>query len=408
MEQLAAGLYPITIKTILQYEGDAPLPSAQDYYQKSNPEEAPSILIKKGSDVSKRKRTLKRILQGDTNPLASNQYPMKLVNQKGQKVEEILLEVNEESAQFLNPLVSKTREAIFSRLENSKLLATAKDLSSVFPVLKRVLNSKQALFYILELQDQNRELLLQLGEVCALTLLLARRYDLGEEQSLHLARASFFQAVGDNGILHSEQGPNRELADRRLVKILESGRLINLEPETLSIIQKQHEVLIGKNCLESKLLQCVSIFSVLHFGGIVLVEDLRHDISSGLNLESSMSRLIQYSNARVNITCSEPVLEEAPVNKLAALLGFTYLVDREREIRVEILESCDETEVLGNRASVICHHKNLDKAFVQEHSWCEGQGSDANVLREKGKSEHIAKCSRGCAVLSQINLTHKR
>lgn len=71
---------------------------------------------------------------------------MKLVNQKGQKVEEILLEVNEESAQFLNPLVSTTGKAMLAHLENSTLLATAKNVSSALPMLKVVLNSKQALF----------------------------------------------------------------------------------------------------------------------------------------------------------------------------------------------------------------------------------------------------------------------
>ncbi len=418
-QKLLSGVYPMSLKEIVASKGDMPLPSGNDYYQGITGDEEESqerqILIRKGSDLKKRKRSLRRILEGECVGLTNKvKY---ICTEAGIRTTTLEIEVNDEAVGFFREQVQGLYQDIMSFIDHSELYlkldltACGKPYKQAREILEEVLEDKAVVFYFYDLQEQDKSLVLNACQLAQFTVFMGILHGVAAENLPDLCHCAIFDMVGSD-ILADESLPVLTAVDEKIKLIRELLSMTEYSPRISRVLDLSHQVLTqdmdpSSDEYLAQVLQVMrSIISYIHLGTITL-GNFREIVKAKHTLEIGFLKLVIQSNPKINPSCPEPKIHDAAVNKITNTMGFGYLIERERQIRSDILRQCVYTNCLLNRASVVCYHGNYTPGFVNEHPFCEGQGPTINVFKEGGQVQLISKCNKGGDILTEVNKSYK-
>lgn len=171
------------------------------------------------------------------------------------------------------------------------------------------------------------------------------------------------------------------------------------------LMKKIHlNMTIAKSTVTERILQASEVFTRFVEGGFYCVSDQVEQRKASTDFENSLTELVSLSNPKINENSKDPILPEQTISYLANLLGYGHLIERERQIRSEVLEKCEHTACVINRVSIACNHPNLTGREINESTFCEGQGTVINMIGKAGRGPFLPKCQKGSDLLGQINL----
>lgn len=409
--KLLDGVYPFTLKEIVNSKGDMPMPSAHDYYQGSgDSSENRQIMIRKGADLKKRKRPLKRILDGDAVTMANE--VIYICDAKGTKIHTLEVIVDDSAVPFFKELLHDTYNQAFSFIETSdfakrmpKDLATREFLKAV-KIMREVAQETPLVFLYFDLKDDFIELIIRsvfTGVIATMTGLLSSRED---SDLKNLARLGAVQFLGDDRLFAGLM--TIEAIEQKVNFIKTIAAQAGYSQEIVDILPLCNEKLIDlmKETDQHKLARIIqtsnAIFSYMESGAIAIADSVEQ-IKGKYNLETSITRMVLKSNPKINMTCPNPILHEDAVNILTKAMGYGHIIERERHIRSEILKCCQFTNCLSNRATVVCEHETYTLEYPKTHSYCQGIGPSVNVITGEETSKMIPRCQKGSQELLSIN-----
>jgi hypothetical protein len=418
-QKLLSGVFSMSLKEIIASKGEMPLPSGQDYYQGITGEEEDGqerqILIRKGSDLKKRKRSLRRILEGESVGLTDQ---VKFIcTEAGVRTTTLEVAVNEEAVGFFREQVQGLYKDIISFLENSDLYIKldqkicSKPYNQARDILEEVLEDKAIVFYFYDLQEQDKNLVLSACQMAQFTVFLGTLLGVAAEDLPDLCHSAIFDTVGSD-LLADETLPAITATEQKLKLVHEILSMTEFSPRVSRILDFSHQILTYDSPKSSdeflaQIIQTLrAVISYVHLGTIA-IGDFREIIKAKHTLETCFLKLVIQSNPKINASCPEPKLHEISVNQITTTLGFSHLLERERQIRSDILKKCAHTNCLLNRASVVCHFEDYSPSFVSGHPFCEGQGPTINIFGENGKATLISKCNKGGDILTEVNKAYK-
>jgi|GEM_PF-880649 len=409
--KLLGGVYPFSLKEIVTAKGEMPLPSAQDYYQGTgdSPENR-QIMIRKGADLKKRKRPLKKILDGDAVTMTNE--VIYICDEKGSRVHILDVLVDESAVPFFREQLNDTYNQVFSFIENSDFVKRMpKDLSmSEFPkarnIMKQAMEEAPVVFLYFDLMDEFTDLIIRsafTGLVCAMIGVIQKE---SEENLLNLARMGILQFLGDDRLFSGLPASDAIEQKVNFIKNIatEAGYDQTIR-HTITLCHKLNLDLVDETP-EYKLAQMVqtanAILTYLE-SGVIAIGDEIEQVKGKYNVETSFTKMVLRSNPKVNATCPDPLLHEIPVNALTKAMGYGHIIERERHIRTEILRNCLFTNCLSNRASVICEHEGYTPDYIETNTYCGGIGPSVNVITGTDKSRMVPRCQKGSENLLNIN-----
>ena len=409
--KLLDGVYPFSLKEIVNSKGDMPMPSAHDYYQGAGESsENRQIMIRKGADLKKRKRPLKRILDGDAVTM-SNEV-IYICDANGSRLHTLEVIVDESAIPFFRELLNDAYNQAFSFVETSDFAKRMpKELASrEFPkalkIMREVSQETPLVFLYFDLKDEFIELIIRsifTGVIAAMTGLLSSR---SEDDLRNLARLGTLQFLGDDRLFSGLMA--MDAIEQKTSFIKNIAAQAGYTQEVLDIIPLCNEKLIDlmsetEHHRIARIVQTSNAIMSYMESGVVAIADYIEQVKGKYNLETSITRMVLKSNPKVNMTCPNPVLHEEAVNILTKAMGYGHIIERERHIRSEILKCCQYTNCLSNRATVVCEHDTYTLEFPKTHAYCSGIGPSVNVITGEESSKMIPRCQKGSQELSQIN-----
>ena len=191
-KMLLAGRFPISMREIVQSKSDVPLISACNYYQGGGDAGERQILIRKGSDLKKRKRSLKRILEGEVNPLAAEEKKLVLVDESGTPLTTLEVQVDQSTSAYFLHCMPGLLDQISTFIEKSSLVqAFSAESKRYYPgalsILNKLIKQKEAVFYFYEVYGQDKSLIFRNCERALFCALLGMAFELDEKTTQGLA-----------------------------------------------------------------------------------------------------------------------------------------------------------------------------------------------------------------------------
>ncbi|PCJ19121.1 MAG: hypothetical protein COB02_08710 [Candidatus Cloacimonadota bacterium] len=413
LQELCAGKFSISLNGIVKNTGVHPLPCGIDIYQGSNdPKKSPQILIKKGVDLKKRQKPLSKFLE---NSLKSNNKDLPfLANKSGEQLEKIDILINQETIPFFNESAQPMLDKVLKFIDSSDLSSSIhpnylSQYSKVKSTFTKLMKSQTSTFYLFSIEDCDLLDTFHNAMVAFYSVYIAQILNPDADWIPTLFEAAFFHELG--------QKPKKECSGEKAISrgqsltedVLEKLSDFNIPKPSLALIKSHHKLLVStekKGGIAAKILQTVNALDAYTRAGFICIND-KIEMCSALNLDKACETLMIKSNPTTNDTCPKPIFDETIVNTILNLFGRNYLIEKERQIRNEILEPCEYTNCQANRVTVSCHNEYFKVSYQQKNKFCMGQGGNINLVNEQGKSTYLPKCNNGCDTMSQINIQYR-
>tara|TARA_B100000674_G_C37948520_1_gene966087 strand:+ start:314 stop:1624 length:1311 start_codon:yes stop_codon:yes gene_type:complete len=404
-------VYPITLREIVQTDTSAALISAADYYSYGGGEDRSKrqLMIRKGTNLKKIKKALKRIIEGQSVGKDGDRTPAKLGDADGNTVSSLEIVVDEHSMMYfietLDPTFDELEKFVKyhdlkAKLQHDGLKYFAKAMS----LARRIYKKREATFYFFELRDQNKFGLFQNCVISIFSMILAMNFGMSEEEVKNIGLAGLFHDAGDEDHLSAKEATRDTMVERKIDAGTFILQKLDIDPKVIDIVRHQHDNLVDmKENKDSAILQTVIALACYTNKGTYCVGHHIEEVDAGRAIHSAVAKLVIASNPKVNETCPEAIFNEKVIDRLATVFGFGYLITKERQIRNEILKSCKYSNVLSNRASVACEHPHFEESTSKEIPFCDGQSFPTNICGNRGRSRLVPKCLVGCELLADIN-----
>ncbi|MCJ8345585.1 hypothetical protein MJH12_08590 [bacterium] len=347
--ELACGDFSMSLGEIVKYQGEYPIPCGVDIYQGSNdPKKSPQILIKAGVDLKKRQKPLKKFY--DNALKKDNSDCTFLASESGQQLEEIKITINADSMPYFVSAAEPFLEKLLKFIDTSELTANLHIgqlslYSKVKKIFTNLMKAQNPTFYLYAMDDSDLLETYHNAIVAFYSVYIAQIMHPGAEWISTLFEAAFFHELGLKPKKDStgDKAKNRGLAMTE--DILEKLQPIAISKSSLALIKSHHKLLVikdKKGGIAAKILQTVNALDSYSRGGFVAIHD-KIEICTGTNIDKCCETLMLKSNPQINDNCPAPIFEETIVNAILNLLGRNYLIEKERQIRNEILEPCEYT-----------------------------------------------------------------
>ena len=411
LNQLVSGVYPITLREIVHTDTSAALISAADYFSYGGGADRSKrqLMIRKGTNLKKIKRALKRIIEGESVGSDGDRAPSKLGDSDGNTVTSLEIVVDEHSMLYFIETLDPTFDELEKFVKYHDLKARLqheglKYFSKAMSFARRMYKKREATFYFFELRDQNKFGLFQNCIVSIFSMILALNFGMPEEEVKQIGMAGLFHDAGDEDHLSAKEATRDTVVERKIDAGTFVLQKLDLDPKVIDIVRHQHDNLVEeKEHLHSAILQTVVALVCYTSKGTFCVGHHIEEVDAGRAIHSAVAKLVIASNPKVNETCPESIFNEKVIDRLATVFGFGYLITKERQIRNEILKSCKYSNVLSNRASVACEHPHFEESTSKEIEFCDGQSFPTNICGNRGRSRLVPKCLIGCELLADIN-----
>lgn len=412
LQELVCGEHILSLSDIVKYSGSASLPCAIDIYQGfDDPKKTPQILIKSGVDLKKRQKALSKFYD---NSLKTDSDLPYLANESGEKLTEITISITSDSIGFFQDAAAKNLEKVLRFIDTTSISSSIHiSQLSLNPKIKLIftelMKGKLPTFLLFSIDDTDLLDIYHNVHVAYYCIYIAQIHSPGADWIPTLFEAALFHELGKKPPKDCEGEKATRRGDSLTEAILETLKPFGISSSALALIKSHHKLLVEKGKkgkTAAKILQTVNALDSLTRGGFICIHE-KVEICSGSNIDTACETLVIKSNPQINDTCPVPIYDESVVNIVLNLLGRSYLIEKERQIRNEVLTPCEYTNCQANRITVSCHNDYFKGSYQKKHEFCEGQGGDINLVSESGKSSYIPKCNNGCEVMNKINLQYK-
>lgn len=413
LEELASGKYTLSLGDIVKFEGKASLPCAIDIYQGfDDPKNTQQILIKSGVNLLKRRKALTKFYE---NALKNDSETAYLANESGEKLLHIPIKVTPDSLPYFQNKSSKNLDKVLRFIDSSSItsnihISQLPLYSKIKIIFSELMKTRLPIFLLFSIDENDLLDIYHNTQVAFYCIYIAQIYSPGADWIPTLFEAALFHELGDKPPKDCEADKAIKRGNALTQSVLEKLKPLNIPGPSLALIKSHHKLLVEKDKkgkTAAKILQTVNALDAISQGGFICIHE-KIEICSGSNIDKACETLVVKSNPQINDTCPAPIYEESIVNIVLTLLGRGYLIEKERQIRNEILSPCEYTNCQANRITVSCHNDYFRRSYQKKHEFCLGQGGDINLVSESGKSSYLPKCNNGCDIMNQINLQYKK
>ncbi|MCO4782534.1 MAG: hypothetical protein KC646_09420 [Candidatus Cloacimonetes bacterium] len=412
LQDLACGNFTLSLSDIVNYSGQASLPVAIDIYQSfDDPKKSPQILIKTGVDLKKKQKHLNKFFE---NSLKTDSELPYLANKEGDKLTDISISVTTDSLPYFQESAAKNLDKVLRFIDSSPIttsidLGQLSLLSKIKVIFTELMKGKLPTFLLFSVDESDLADIFHNTHVAFYCIYIAQIHSPGADWIPTLFQAALFHELGDKPPKDCEGEKATRRGASLTDSVLENLKALSIPSSSLALIKSHHKLLVEKDKkgkTAAKILQTINAIDAISRGGFICI-GTKIEICSGANIDKACETLVVKSNPQVNDTCPAPIYDESIVNIVLTLLGRGYLIEKERQIRNEILSPCEYTNCQSNRITVSCHNDYFKGSYQKKHQFCLGQGGDINLVSESGKSTYIPKCNNGCDIMNKINLQYK-